>query len=86
VILRSSYLRCLRAEWVGRRRWARYKRGSVERLTERGAKDVVGNGEAEAAMQDARARSRWEARPWDRFRERKALECPLLGRGGVWLV
>jgi hypothetical protein len=39
--------------------------------------------EVAAARQDARARNRWEARPWDRFKERKALKCPLLGRGGV---
>jgi hypothetical protein len=26
--------------------------------------------EAAAAMHDARARTRWEARPWDRFREK----------------
>jgi hypothetical protein len=40
----SSYLRCLRGgvgwQVTG---WARYKRGPVERLTERRAKGVVGN-------------------------------------------
>jgi hypothetical protein len=40
----SSYLRSLRGgvgwQVTG---WARYKRGPVERLTERGAKGVVGN-------------------------------------------
>jgi hypothetical protein len=40
----GSYLRCLRggvgSQMTG---WARYKRGPVERLTERGAKDVVGS-------------------------------------------
>jgi hypothetical protein len=56
---------------------ARNKRGLVQRLAEGGAKDVVGPRmlwvvveEEEAARQEARARRRCAARPWERFDEK----------------